>query len=599
MANISEITQGASYQGNPALGGGFGVGVTIDATPLDKLAAFTFQKDSMLYEQKQKDDVKAAAEIADTLNLDITNTLPQYQDDLKAKMIDLQEFYRKNPNSVVYGRDPKGFQEAKEKKRILTTALKNAKATDLAYQLKKTNIDTLPDGAEKEMKKAFLEMSLEEHFNEGVDKSYSKVLKTDPTITPESYKIPEIPSSEISEITILPNQFVTTETKYRNPSAYYTLGNVALLNTDYKKIDTESEDFKNLTEKQKIAKIRESEFKYANRQALQNQSNELANVLNQMQKRFGEENPDANFELTKENIANYSTSKTVTDLLNSFIEFNEKSKEIKTLTTTNNGGKDPTGKVVDPNLINGMGIDELITPAGIVALKKFAADGNTFLIKQGKTINESNEQIKKETLKETIRSNKVDEGLKKRAQDIGNNQFMLKFNKENEDNPKNQITPTDYSIKSANDIYQRILNNGSLDNITESEAGLLSGLGKWDKDQNRFIPSETWQSASVTTKNVKDANGNETKQLYINDKLVYENDIADNIKESILKQSSGKESLGYNPNKTNTSNASGTNVKEKKNFWDGIRKGNSNKPSSGGTSDAEKERLRKLYGLKK
>jgi hypothetical protein len=73
MATARDITTGNSYTGNSALGGRVSQGVTIDNTPLARLAAFTYYRDQNFWEQKQRDDKAAAQEIADMTAFDISS----------------------------------------------------------------------------------------------------------------------------------------------------------------------------------------------------------------------------------------------------------------------------------------------------------------------------------------------------------------------------------------------------------------------------------------------------------------------------------------------------------------------------------------------
>lgn len=67
-----------SYQGNAALGGKGAVGVTIDPTPLARLATFTYYRDRDMWEKKNADDKLAAEKVASLSAFDITSPLKPF-----------------------------------------------------------------------------------------------------------------------------------------------------------------------------------------------------------------------------------------------------------------------------------------------------------------------------------------------------------------------------------------------------------------------------------------------------------------------------------------------------------------------------------------
>ena len=74
MANISEITQGASYKGDSGLGGYSGGGAfEIDLKPVEELAQYTYLYNKAQYDQRQKDADEKVKQLAEMSAYDLVN----------------------------------------------------------------------------------------------------------------------------------------------------------------------------------------------------------------------------------------------------------------------------------------------------------------------------------------------------------------------------------------------------------------------------------------------------------------------------------------------------------------------------------------------
>lgn len=82
MPSIGDITTGASYRGDAALGGYAPTAISIDTSPIEKLAQFTFLTHKSEYEQRQKDADEKIAELSALTPYDLVNGLPKDKDEL-------------------------------------------------------------------------------------------------------------------------------------------------------------------------------------------------------------------------------------------------------------------------------------------------------------------------------------------------------------------------------------------------------------------------------------------------------------------------------------------------------------------------------------
>ncbi len=82
MATIGEISQGASYRGDPVLGGANAPALKFDVNPFEKLAAYTQFYNKNMWEQKIKDRDAKIGEVADAANIDLYSLRGKDRDEL-------------------------------------------------------------------------------------------------------------------------------------------------------------------------------------------------------------------------------------------------------------------------------------------------------------------------------------------------------------------------------------------------------------------------------------------------------------------------------------------------------------------------------------
>jgi hypothetical protein len=108
LSEINDTLSVRSYKGDSVAGGMQSYGLTIDTTPIDKLAAFTFYEKKDLWERKNKKDDEDAKKLAEITALDPANSIPELYDfvnNKKNEVIDMMKDgmpdYQKDPDTYV------------------------------------------------------------------------------------------------------------------------------------------------------------------------------------------------------------------------------------------------------------------------------------------------------------------------------------------------------------------------------------------------------------------------------------------------------------------------------------------------------------------
>lgn len=278
MASIRDITTGNSYTGNSNLGGRFSQGVTIDSTPLARLAAFTYYRDQNFWEQKQKDDKAAAQEIADMTAFDVNSPMKGYSEHLKTKVNEIRDFIRDNPNALNYNKDPKGFQKFKQLEGDFQNARKAANTSEVIYNARKTAADKAATPEEKAVLLSGLDLDVNKLFKDGVDGALNNSLNSAPTLKVDAYTLPDIPLTERISVIRNANDVEIDTVKFADP-------NQALANADSimfgfrKPIDKTTERWKSLTPEEQKQEEAEFNLTSAPRISIQKTADSLNGLL--------------------------------------------------------------------------------------------------------------------------------------------------------------------------------------------------------------------------------------------------------------------------------------------------------------------------------
>lgn len=250
MATISEITQGASYRGDPALGSGLGVGVTLDTSPIQRLATFTYYRDRDLWEKKNADDKLAAQQIASLAAYDTSSPLKPYSEDLKKELSDIQTFVRENPDALVYSRNPDKFQELNERMNRFNNKRKGATANDALYNAAKAKIELIPNKQDRDAQLEILDLNVKGLFKNGLADAYEQQIQLSPELKPKDYVIPEIPLTDDYTITRNPNDIQITGLKFIDVSRLQPLADAVYFGLG-QGLDETTAEFKALSEDEK------------------------------------------------------------------------------------------------------------------------------------------------------------------------------------------------------------------------------------------------------------------------------------------------------------------------------------------------------------
>lgn len=218
MASIQEILSGQSYKGDATSGGGAAVAVTIDTSPLQKLADFTFYQNRDLWERKNKQDAETAKEIAGFTALDPSSYLPEQYKLLSEKKNKITKMMEEDPSILNYQLNPDGWLAYNKELSEWGNMKKQAVANDLIYSKEQAGIDNDLNPYSKAAKQKLLDKSIQEHFAKGAEFALTQLptLRSGYEFKPEDAKIPTITSSENQISYIEPNTLVEKKFSIKN-----------------------------------------------------------------------------------------------------------------------------------------------------------------------------------------------------------------------------------------------------------------------------------------------------------------------------------------------------------------------------------------------
>jgi hypothetical protein len=489
MATIAEITQGQSYEGNAILGGGFSPSVAIDASPLEKLAAFTFNANENLYKQKQIDDAKAAEQLASAVNLNIYNAIPEYREDLLAASEKLKDFLRKNPNAVSYSRDPKGNMEFQEQLNATKNKIDAAKKTEVLYNYRKATIDKMVDSPEKELEQAELDSQLEDFFADGVDVSYNKKLNDSPKVNASDYKIGKVDLNKIAIITTNPNDKITTNTTYLDPNAIKGSAIQSLLGTQKQNLDEEV--LKNLSPTKRKLAISRNRIQNSKIVAMENTVETIKKASAQVMAAYNADpsNEGKPFVLNAENVKKYGGVSFVTSLFEAKEIYNQKIEELNSRIGTPATGTDPTEKKQVQKSFVKMEDKDFLTPQGQLELEIFLQNGSTFEKVVDKDLKQTDDALNAGKLAETIAARESDAAIRIKTLAQQNRHFYYTPPKQDKDVPPVESTGNlwDLLTNIQNSDY---INNGVVKVMKKDEIGSASNIGKAFEGDKRWEDSD-------------------------------------------------------------------------------------------------------------
>lgn len=386
MPITSDIISSANYGGQAQLGQGLGVGITIDSSPLQKLATFNYYSQRDKWEQQQKENVLAASKIAAMSAFDITSPFTQYSDDLKSSLSELQKFVKDNPDSLVYSKDPKKYQEREEKINAFMNKRKVATINDTLYNADKARIEQIADPTTRDIEKRKLDVRAKKLFADGLDPAYNKQFEATPPPKPSDSIIPTIGITTRDTFIKLPNDNVTTQVTYGDPDEL--MAKATMRAAGSQEVDITKENwFKRLTPDEQQIELEQSKAPSTQRKAFENTALGIKSLFDQWQAA----NPaiDINTVDVSE-LPNDSFGKNI----RSARAINSQIDELNSL-VLQGGIKDPSGKVRSVpyekiNLKDGLSPAELIFMASI-------QDSKTPLIqKVDKTVQNTDDALQRQ-----------------------------------------------------------------------------------------------------------------------------------------------------------------------------------------------------------
>jgi hypothetical protein len=389
MATIGQISQAAGYQGNAALGGSIDFGVTIDPSPIQRLATFTYYRDRDLWEKQNADDKLAAQQIANISAYDISSPLKPYSDDLKKELGDIQEFVRNNPDALVYSRSPEKFQELNERMNRFNNKRKGATVNDTLYNATKSKIELIPNKQDRDAQLELLDLNVSDLFKEGLDNAYQQQIKMSPDLKPQDYVIPDIPLTEDFTITRNPNDTEITGLKFIDVSRLKPMADAVYFGLG-QPLNENTPEFKSLPEEEKKRARLEASITGRTRTNLDN----IAASVNGLVQQVKAGNPDLKVMDIPDQVLSQNSS--IGGVISLSKEYNATMDKINART----GNKYPH-----------INLDDGATPQELIELQTFGKNKEAFLSEIKPTVQQTDNLIQGAQLAETIRHNKASENL--------------------------------------------------------------------------------------------------------------------------------------------------------------------------------------------
>ena len=204
MATVQEILAINNRQGDAAKGGGNSIGITIDQTPFNRLAEYTYLDNV----QKQKDkvikDQEIAGEMGKAMALDPNSTNKELYEALNKKKEEINYLIKNNKDVFDYNKNPSANIKLKELLGEFTANRTKASAFDVLNNSTSTEIGKLPPEQQVAAQKV-LENKRKIALNGGADNFFKTGVQLDTGIMdfkPKDFKFPKIAKLEYTTVDI-------------------------------------------------------------------------------------------------------------------------------------------------------------------------------------------------------------------------------------------------------------------------------------------------------------------------------------------------------------------------------------------------------------
>lgn len=386
MADIGSITQGSSYTGNAALGGGLAIAAVIDTTPLQRLATFSYYRDRDMWNKKNEDDKDAAAKIAAMSAYDINSPLKPFSEDLKKSLQSIQEYVRNNPDSLVWSRDPEKFAEREKMINDFLNKRKGATANDVLYNSAKAQIEKISDPRQRDLRRRELDSRVDKLFSEGLERAYNTQMDALPDLKESDYKIPSVAYTSRSFVDVGPNNNLEVNVEYGDPDNLLTQSEI-LAASPANEIDVNSPQFQNLSPEEQKLELEKQQLYGSKRAAIQKVASDFKSLLDQ----WKAANPNIDLNTIDPTVL---PDGTLEDNIRSAILINKQIDELN--------GYVSQGKILDKNGFtrdrpySKININDGLSEAELIMMKSIQENGNTLIKKIDKNLTYTGDQTRRQ-----------------------------------------------------------------------------------------------------------------------------------------------------------------------------------------------------------
>lgn len=236
------IGAGASgYVGSENLGGGSSGVFKIDTRPLEMLAQYTYNYQTKMFDEEQKNLERMAKESSEFAAYDLTNAIPKYAKEVRDDFDAIFKWAQDNPDVKSYSKNPKGYDEWKKKLSDLSNKIKDGASQEIIYKAAQAKIEaeTRPEV------KAFLQKQLDDQIAANDIKTPLKIQQ----YGAEPAALPEVPTKKFDVIRMSADGKMIVDREQEVADRRFIKGTAAAIALGLTKdvLDETSEQFKKLS----------------------------------------------------------------------------------------------------------------------------------------------------------------------------------------------------------------------------------------------------------------------------------------------------------------------------------------------------------------
>ena len=225
MASVQDVIAINSRPGNSEKGGSQTYGITVDASPFQRLAEYTYLDNVEKTKAKTIKDQAIATEMGKSMALDINTTNKDLYDDLDKQKKDILYLVQNNKDVFDYNKNPEANRKYQELYGQFTANRAKATAFDTLNNAAVEEIAKIQDPSEQQSARTVLENNRKISLVGGAGNffKYGTQLETGLVkFTADDFKVPKVSTLDYTTVDILANNNKSTEVKVLDANAAWS-----------------------------------------------------------------------------------------------------------------------------------------------------------------------------------------------------------------------------------------------------------------------------------------------------------------------------------------------------------------------------------------